>query len=715
MATSLNSLTGYQTNKLAYVYNSSKGSGMPVVGTLNGGQELKIRSTVEYKGTIYGVIDSSPTVYYQRTGTNGKAGTANAAGFCIKAVDLVESNASSGISIDCVDNTGTSIRFSNITVLTNPEVYTVKPANSWSTYSGPGYNFRSRVRYQANEMISIFATVKDGAGNTWGTTSRNFDTWGLLKSSNGRLIASLQVGKLGTSGNTSVATPAYTTTNVNQNNVIIDASDDTYADAKTVSRILRNASASMSVADVQSLNELHRMQYVIGIPPKITETSDICYMTNMTPKNNFGRCYTELFMMGNTVLSIQPCKVKYLPGMNQDQRDSFWTMVSSKTLGQDSGIQNELSGQLFEAQPDYADYINTVNLLARTMAIYLGIGDKTYMNTGKKYRHMDYSWYKLEKIKNPSYSEFSSISKTVREALNGMVDATIRSAINDDTYIHFYMTADGTSVDENMAVSTRQSGLESLFNNQLSELAQEIQFLGGGSTGISFDEAIKEAESGMLQNVAGSMGPTISNIIRYGGNYLKGGRLVFPQMLDDCSYDRSYRGSCRLVSPSGDPEAIFLNCYLPLCYLLPYVLPQMLSDNMYRYPFLARCNAKGLYHCDLAAITGLQIQRGGQDGTCWTADGLPFEIDVSFNITPLYSKLMVTNTRHPVLFMSNSALHEYLGAMCGLSFTGTDVWKMKAEIFATMFGNYMTDTVPSMLRGYYSSNVANWLRKLFTF
>lgn len=705
MATTLSTSASYQTNKLATIYKYDGGKIMKV-GTTSSGRSLKIRSTLRSGGTLYGIIAASPVLYYQRT----SGGNANAAGYYIKASDLVEVSESSGVSITCVDNTGASNKITNINVLINQETYTVKPTNSWATYSGPGYNYSSKTRYNAGETVTIFATVKASNGTVWGASSRNLDSWGLFKDASGNLIAALQVSSVGNQANGNSVNTTYTTVNATSSNNVVDASDDTYADAQTVTRTLRNAAETMSISDADALSALHNMQYVIGIPPKITETADICYMKNLSPSNNFGRCYTELFMMGNTVLSIQPCKVKYLPGMDQSKKDSFWNIVSSRALGLDSGIENELSGQLFEAQPDYNDYINTVNLLARAMAIYMGIGDKTYMNTGKKYRAMDYSWYKIERPKNSSSDVFSTIASSVRATIGN----PITSVMNDDTYIHFYMTADGTSVDENMAVTTRQSGLESLFNNNLSELAQEIQFLGGGSTGISFDEAIADAQ-GQLQNVAGSMGTTISNIVRYGGNYLKGGRLIFPQMLDDCSYDRSYRGSCRFVSPSGDPEAIFLNCYLPLCYLLPYVLPQMLSDNMYRYPFLARCNAKGLYHCDLAAITGLQIQRGGQDGTCWTADGLPFEVDVSFNITPLYSKLMVTNSRHPVLFLSNTALHEYLGAMCGLSFTGTDVWKLKAEIAMTMFGDYALDTIPSMLRGYYSSNVANWLRKIFTF
>jgi hypothetical protein len=65
--------------------------------------------------------------------------------------------------------------------------------------------------------------------------------------------------------------------------------------------------------------------------------------------------------------------------------------------------------------------------------------------------------------------------------------------------------------------------------------------------------------------------------------------------------------------------------------------------------------------------------------------------------------------------MSNSALHEYLGAMCGISFTGNTVWDLKLNLLKILGGNYITDTIPSMLRSFYSSGIANAARKFFNF
>ena len=52
--------------------------------------------------------------------------------------------------------------------------------------------------------------------------------------------------------------------------------------------------------------------------------------------------------------------------------------------------------------------------------------------------------------------------------------------------------------------------------------------------------------------------------------------------------------------------------------------------------------------------------------------------------------------------------------MCGVSFTG-EQHMLKLNILETVLGNYLRDTIPSMLRGYYSTNVAEWLRRLFNF
>lgn len=672
-------------------------------------------------------ISSSPAAYFTKSSTGRST---NAAGYYAMLYQFAEVSKNGTVATTATTSSGAKSYISNIQKLSNPLSYKVKTNYQVQTFTGPSSTeYSTGTVYTSGSNVAIYATVRDEHGNTWGATNYSLTSWCLYKDGNGTLSTCLTTDAATSSNkteSTSTASASETTAKVNSSGSVTDSSAATYADMQDVVDEINQAANNMSFDDSESWEGLHNMQYVIGIPPKITPTADPRYMMDKSPSNNFGRAYTEMFMMGNTVFSIQPCKVKYLPGFSDDEKNTFFNMVASSVanLADDANLVGsdgvQLSGQLFEGQPDYNEYINTVNILARVISILLGIGDKEYMNTGKKYRNMDYSFYKIQD-NSYKYETDGSLFGMVSAATRWVGDKLVTSAINDDTYLHFYMTADGTSVSESMTVSTKSSGLESIFNNSLSELAQEIQFLSGGSTGAAVDEAINDAvgaASGFVEGVGGvasaTLGTTIGNLVKSGAGYLKGGRMVFPQMLDDCSYDRSYSGTCRFISSSGDPESIFLNCYLPLCYLFPYVLPQMLSDNMYRYPFLCRCNAKGLFHCDLAAITNLSIQRGGSDGTCFTADGLPFEIDVSFNITPLYSKLMVTSARHPLLYLSNSALQEYLGALCGISFTGDQI-RLKLGILRSLIGNEITDTIPSMLRGYYSSGVANFLRTIFNY
>ena len=713
MATSLNTMDHFKTTTMATVYQILPGDTPITMGFIYSGKIVQFKDLVTVNGVQYGCMNNYGGASFT---VNGTGETRSVYGYYLSARQVVATDENAKSSNTYTDSNGNTNYVGNIEVLATRETYYVKQGSTLPVLNGPGTTYTSTGTRSAGTKISIYATCIDtDSGNTYGALNSSLTSWVYIRNSSGALnnaltLDSSTVGKAGRPNASSSLTPK-----VNAYGNVTDASDETYISVRDALQQMN--STSYTDADTESLEGLHNMQYVIGIPPKITRTADIPYLENASPSNNFGRCYTEMFMMANTLFSIQPCKVKYLPGMNDDDKSSFFNYLADAVgnLGDDKDLQGEngidLSGQLFEAQPDYNNYINTVNLLARAMAIYMGIGDHTYMNTNHRYKYMDYSFYKMQNYGNERRSIFGQIADTVRATPSRLVT----SVINDDTYVHFYMTADGTSVNEDLSVSTKSTGLESLFNTQFSELAQEIQFLSGGSVGAagSFDSIVQDVANG-IQDMGSGMGDMIANIVKYGGNYLKGGRLVFPQMMDDCTYSRSYTGTCRFISPSGDPEAIFLNCYLPLCYLLPYVIPQMLSDNMYTYPFLARVNAKGLYHCDLAAITGLKIQRGGQDGTQWTADGLPFEVDVSFDITPLYSKLMVASARHPILFLSNTALHEYLGAMCGVSFTGNGI-ELKLATVKALLGSYLADTIPSMLRGYYSSGVANWLRKLMTF
>lgn len=716
----------YRATTVATIYEPYKDSHgnqyMKACGTMPGsaymylsGESIKTGRMGAADGTLteFVSIDANNAPAYVPYSDTSITQTATGKYIALNYVALQENNGK-GVAT-ARDYTGHTNVISDIEYVDNRETYTVKTGYNWVTYAGPSSeDYASAKVYPTGKNITIYATWTDDNGNVWGCPSATMDRWGLLKDNSNRLTPALAFGNVTTMSTYDPTQKYYNDATVDKYGSMSNATNTVVTSMQTVVNQMTSTANKLFGSGASDAENLANMQYAIGIPPKITPTADPRYMINsgsLDSSNSFGRTYTDMFMMGNTVFAIQPCKVKYLPGIKDDEKSAFLENFAAAGMG-GSADADLLQGQLFEAQPDYGTYINSVNAIARAMAIYMGIGDKPYKGIGSvPYKYMDYSWYKTKEAgKSRSIAWGAGYGDEEPRASAGEM---IKSLFNDDTYINFYMTADGTSVNENMRVSTKSSGLESLFNNQLAELAKEIEFLGVGESSIG------NMANGVFEGITNALGSSdagasLANLIRYGGNYLKGGRMVFPQMLDDCTFDRSYTGTCRFISPSGDPEAIFLNCYLPIAYLLPFVLPQMLSDNMYRYPHLARVSAKGLYHCDLAAITNLKINRGGQDGTCWTADGFPFEVDVSFDVTPLYSKLMVTGTNHPILFMANQALNEYLGAMCGISFA-TNSLKTKGLITKALMGGAIRDVFPSMLRSVYGSDLANWARKAFNF
>ena len=113
---------------------------------------------------------------------------------------------------------------------------------------------------------------------------------------------------------------------------------------------------------------------------------------------------------------------------------------------------------------------------------------------------------------------------------------------------------------------------------------------------------------------------------------------------------------------------------------------------------------------DLAFINSLEFSRGGSDGTCWTVDGLPTEVIASFNITPLYSNMMVTSAQNPFLFIGNTAMLEYLGTMVGLDLKANNL-SMKSEIARNILKNDLFDIPTNVARGIMDTKIMNEVRK----
>ena len=455
-----------------------------------------------------------------------------------------------------------------------------------------------------------------------------------------------------------------------------------------------------------SYNSLYnRYLKAFGCPPMFTEEVDPRY-TNSTG-NSVGRAAAKTWFSNPAILSICPGTVDYLPGfsLKKDKKEAFYKQIRSAVTGNlgdlvDADKNTDLNGQLYAFKTAYKDYMNVVNLLARTSADLLGIGNvKNLINGASIPLNMfDYGYYTSAHNSQKAFSIFEE----TKNALN-----TLNTAVSDSTYIHFFVNyTNGVTGSESIKTEDEESWLESQLGgqNDLSSMARNIQFLFGSTLSGAAESDLKK-----VFKEATKSSDFLGGLTTIATNYLKGGQLVFPRMIKGMSYDKSIQCELTFSSIYGDKRSIFKYVILPALHLLALATPKQLSSNMYTYPFLVRAYQKGNVNTDLAFISNLELTRGGSDNTSWTVDGLATEITARFTITPLYSNLMVTSARNPFLFMQNSALLEYLGTMCGLDLKQNNL-DAKVKLAKSLIKNLVHDTPTVTARGFADSWFANELR-----
>ena len=462
---------------------------------------------------------------------------------------------------------------------------------------------------------------------------------------------------------------------------------------------------------------------------------------------SIGRVTAQTIAVNPTIVSLSPGVAKYLPfgnwfgktslikdAINGVQglagRDMLNTLTGGSSL---AGIRD--NHMFYKFATAYNDYINHVNMIARVMSIYLNIGNEQVPYCNKIFKEMDWAHYYDSEDPDAQNSDLKNSVIDSDEELSWSSDeeAYITQSENanrvfsyygnepEDTifgpnsYIHFY-TNSNTSYDESVSTNTRASSIQSNFEGVFEDTVKDIQFLFGStsnSDGIIGD--LTSLFTGLVDNVA-----NVTSITRAAKNYLKGGRLVFPQMVDGTTYSKSLTLGLRFTSPYGDPISVFMYCLLPLAHIMAFAFPRQIDTNMYTYPFLVSAYSRGYCNVDMGVVTSIRVARGGQDDSSWSADGMATDIEVSLDITPLHSEMMISSARHPFQFLSNYGLQEYLGTICGVDMKG-DTIATQLDLLGTIFSNWFRDLIPNVLRGVqdrvlnsligqYAQGITNFLR-----
>ena len=505
---------------------------------------------------------------------------------------------------------------------------------------------------------------------------------------------------------------------INANNVrliSIDGKSTREGVSRSVARAASSITTSAAVQSLGTVTSIVEPRQEVNNTYKVNTTLDKRLIDNAnamcTPPQfckaadpqiyegyNIGRVYTESVLTHAIIVSMCPCKVKYLPTFSKEHQKDF--LAKALQSASDSSVINNLNddfaadgaGNFYEATGAWGTHMSRVNAMLRMESILLGIGDKTVPGTAIKYKNMswDLPWGKngepaivqAARNVNTNPSQISGLARLASNtgsAMSELFQGIADDVIGDGTWLHFYADGDNTSYSDDHSNSTRASAIEGMMNS-VDDIVKELNFLIGE---VHDDNAVTEDLNRAIDGLGDGF---LSNILKTGRGYFEGARLAFPQILDTSEFRRSISVNLKCVAPCADPEAIFLYTSVPRAHIMAMALPGQYSSNMYTFPPLVKINCKGWFNCDLAVISDLRITRGGTDNRGWTRDRLATEIDISFSVTPLYSNLMIPSTKKPFSALSNRGFIEYISAISGVDMKQNNV-QLKADMIGMMLSN----------------------------
>ena len=483
---------------------------------------------------------------------------------------------------------------------------------------------------------------------------------------------------------------------------------------------LQNAQDYLDLIQQENVNKVNVTKHdmkIFGCPHKFLETADIPISDN----NKLGYGFYTNIYNERPICTLIPGKMNYLPDFTKHEAQIFNSLSGSMDDPNAKQVIDELvqdkegfgsflnrndGTRYYDFEQDYASYINYVNVLCRTVSVFLGIGDKPGPDGRIPYSKYNWSHYQ-------SFTDYVSDLKD--EPILSVAEEIVSQAVKDATsgqrnYTNFYIDPN-TSVNESITNTTQKSQLEGLFDTVESTVKEAAMFndtLGGSflsglveSAGETILALANTVSVGMLGHLLGSAGKSVIN----------GANLIFPEIWTDSEYDKSFNIQVNLISPYGTKEAIYLNILVPVIHLLCYALPRQASANTFSAPFLIRGYAQGWFSIDMGMVESISIDKGPEQS--WSVDGLPTQVKVTLSVKDLYSQLMMAPSTRPAMFFSNQGMLDYLGCMCGIDLTQPNIG-LKVEILLNLLSGYVRD-IPNNAYNYATQSIRNFLGNVFDY
>lgn len=429
---------------------------------------------------------------------------------------------------------------------------------------------------------------------------------------------------------------------------------------------------------------------------------------------DLGRTYAETFILEAPSICIKPGIVRFLPGANDEERETYLNAILSDASGNSKDelmqVLNDPSTdnlQYYDHEGKYGSYMSGVNLLCHTMAALLGLDKVRVPWTERAVSFGMYDWknYRLsdsfvsrdtdQEVEESDDNDENWVGRLI-SAVTGAAGSVANAIEKDDSYVQFYVDAN-VSFSESMSNSTQSSALES-FTSTIEGMAKELSMI-AGTAGVAsdYDSLVGDVSSSIEQYTASLSGNSswmaglLSRLGTGAKQVIQGGNFQIPEIYSNSSYDKSYSFTMTLATPYGNKLAWYINVGVPFCHLLGLALPLQLSANTYKSPFLLKCFSQGWFNCSLGIVDSISIEKGGDQS--WSVYGLPNEVRVSISIKDLYSALSLPANRSQ--FIANSGMMEFLMVNCGIDITNQKLstkWKVWVALLRDILQDKVTTT-----------------------
>ena len=477
-----------------------------------------------------------------------------------------------------------------------------------------------------------------------------------------------------------------------------------YIDDSFAHQYTKNISSSEYMNNLKDGISVKHLRGILGIPHQFLPIADIrTTIGGEFVSTNLGRVYSEKILKAMPLLLITPGIPSFMSGYSSSQKSNILTAwLSGATEELQQKLTNSYSGKYYSLKYAYVEYFRYVNAMLRSAAVFLGIQNEKI--DGKSLAH--FNWLYDASSDDSDHWGKSGIGKFL-----GPYTGSV--ALYADC---------GNTVSDSFSNSTMQSQLSNTLNS-LSDTGRELNFLVGnvGSmaglkvTALTGEEDLQSNMDNVSDAVNAVLGTgnIFSNILNKAQTILAGGRMIFPEIWSDSSFGRSYSCSMKLISPSGDPLAVYLNILVPIYHLLAMCLPRQSVQQSYFSPFLLRCYYKGLFNIDMGIMTGLSITKGAE---CeWTVNGIPTVADISFEIKDLYEGMFMSRAEDPLDFgiLSNITELDYIANSCGININDQEVTRTFRLFTVLKIENRIRDIIANGIMGNITQFFNQQLNNLF--